>query len=390
MSETPPPEQEESSARKRLKAVITAPRRAITDAPVQVNDLLSCGSTLVNMVASGRAQGCFCKGRYFFFVGDSGSGKTFLALSAFAEAARNRNFDDYRFIYDNVEDGALMEIEKFFGTKVRDRLEPPKVDQLGGPVFSRTIEEFYYHLYDALNFTVKEKMNGKSVDRPKPCIYILDSMDGLDSKYAGKKFLEGKREHEGGAKAKGDYGDGKAKMNSQHNRKMIQLLRDTGSILIVICQSRDNIDGGMFEPEQTYSGGRAIKFYAGLEMWTSISKRVKKSINGHDRQIGIISRVAIKKNRMSGKEWDVKVPIYWSHGVDDVGSMVDFLTEEKHWKSNKEGVIKADEFQLCVGREELIQHIEKNDMERDLQMIVGEVFEDIIAKCQVERKSRYE
>lgn len=380
--------------RKKLKAAVTARRSSMADPPVPTKDLLSCGATLGNLAASGRIQGAFCKGRYHFYVGDSGSGKTMLCLGLFAEATHNKNFDDYRLIYDNAEDGALMEIEKFFGKKCAERLEPPSVDANGGAVYSTTIEDFYYNLYNALTHTVKEQVvqadgKKKSVDRNKPCIYVLDSMDSLDSEYSGKKFLEGKREWDGGPKAKGDYGDGKAKKNSQNARKITAMLRDTRSILVVICQTRDNIDADMFEPDQTFAGGRAIKFYAALEMWTSIAKRLKRSVNGHDRQIGIVTRVTVKKNRLTGKEWSVTVPMYWSSGVDDVGSMVDFLVDEKHWKRNQDGIIKADEFKHIAGREALIQYIEAENLEKDLQQITADVFNEIVEACKVERKPRY-
>ena len=365
-----------SEFRDELIASLAAPRTKLSTSAVPTEDLLSSGSTLLNLACSDRVNGTFCKGRYFFFVGDSSSGKTFLALTCFAEACRNPHFDKYRLIYDNSEDGALMDMERFFGSKMVSRLEPPRVED-GKPVYSRLAEEFYFNLYDALT-------------NKRPCIYILDSMDSLDTKYSGKKFTEAKAAHEKGKVAKGDYGDGKAKLNSQHIRKVGALLRDTGSILIVICQTRDAIDAGMFEPQQTYAGGRAIKFYAGLEIWTSVGSRLKKTVNGKERQVGIIARCKVKKNRITGHEMTVEVPLYWSTGIDDVGSIVDFLVDEGHWKKNKGGIIKADEIEACLPREELIQHVEANNLERDLQMTASAVYLGILQKCQMERKKRYE
>src|SRR5512146_1975034 len=110
------------------------------------NQLRSTGSTLLNMACSGKAGGGFLKGKYYFIVGDSASGKTFLSMTCFAEAALSDAFKDYRLIYDNVEDGMLMDLDALFGERVADKVEPPELvdDQ---PVYSDTIESFYFHLH---------------------------------------------------------------------------------------------------------------------------------------------------------------------------------------------------------------------------------------------------
>ena len=131
-------------------------------------DLLSTGSTLLNLACSGKAHGGFPTGSYIFMVGDSMSGKTWLSLTCLAEAVLDNKFKDHRFIYDNVERGARMELSRFFGQKMVDRLEPPAVDDEGNEVFSTYVEEFYFYLDDAFK-------DGR------PFIYVLDSMDGLDT-----------------------------------------------------------------------------------------------------------------------------------------------------------------------------------------------------------------
>ena len=133
---------------------------------------LSSGSTLLNLACTNTPTGAFVEGKYIFFVGDSASGKTFLSMSCFAEAARDSHFKNFRFIYDNVEDGCLIDLPALFGEKVAQKIEPPTKDEAGVPVYSSTVEEFYYHLHDALEQSKKEK---------RPFIYVLDSMDGLSS-----------------------------------------------------------------------------------------------------------------------------------------------------------------------------------------------------------------
>lgn len=333
---------------------------------------LSTGSTLLNLACSDRSGVGFLPGKYYFIVGDSASGKTFLSLTCLAEAALNNNFDKHRFIYDNAEDGALMDVKKFFGKAVADRVESPAL--LDGPVYSSTVEEFFYHIDDAF-------------DVGKPFIYILDSMDALGTEEENEKFQAQKDAHEKGKEVSGSYGTSKAKANSAGIRRLLHKLSQSGSILIIISQTRDNIGSFSFE-KKTRSGGHALRFYATLEMWSSIKEKIKKTVTGHPRQIGVTCLVKVKKNRMTGKERVVEIPIYHSFGMDDIGSCVAWLIEEKHW-SKAGGVVTADEFKFKGSEEDLIAKIETDNEEKKLKLIVSEAWQDIESQCEVSRKKRY-
>jgi RecA/RadA recombinase len=335
--------------------------------------LLNSGSTLLNLACSGKPAGAFPVGKYVLLVGDSSSGKTFLSLTCLAEAGINKRFAGYRFIFDAPEDGALMDMQRYFGTAVAKRLEPPKKDADGTPLYSDTIEEFYYNLDDA-------------VEAGSPFIYILDSMDALTSKDESDKFQTQKTASRKGEDAAGSYGDGKAKKNSTGLRKILHKLRTTNSILIIINQTRDNLGFG-FE-KKTRSGGRALKFYATLEIWSSIKGKLFKTVNGQKRQIGIISKIDIKKNRLTGRETSVEIPIFYSVGIDDIGSCVDYLLAEKQWPQSKTGKITAQEFDFAGTRDKLIQQIEANDQQSILRGLVAEVWRGIEQSCNVQRKPR--
>lgn len=353
------------SLKKKPKSISLRPR-----------DYISTGSTMLNLACSGKPECGFAKGKYYFIVGDSASGKTFLTLTCLAEASINKHFKDYRYIYDNSEDGALMDMSKFFGEKVAAKLEPPSTKKEDGetiPIYSSTIEEFYYHADDALK-------------QGKPFIYILDSMDSLSSKSEGDKFEETKRAYRKGNKTAGSFGDGKARMNSMNLRRLLTPLRKSGSILIIISQTRDNL--GISSDPKTRSGGKSLRFYACLEIWSSIIGRIKKTVKGKERQLGIKCKLQIKKNRLSGKERTVVTPIYYSIGIDDIGSCIDYLIEEGHWKGTK-GKVIAPEFNFEGSIVKLIHQIEKENMEKDLKLIVNDVWNEIEEACEVQRKRRY-
>lgn len=355
------------------------------DPPIPANRLLSTGSTLLNLACSGRTVGGFAKGKYYFLVGDSTSGKTFLALTCFAEATRNKNFADHRLIFDNAEDGALMDFERFFGPEVARRVEPPGRDKEGNPVYSETVEQFDFFLDDAK----KEARKGR------PFIYVLDSMDAIESDPEIKKFEAAKTAYKTGKKAPGDYGMQKAKANSQLMRRCIKAVRPD-SIVIVISQTRDNVAPAgtpphllKFQEKKTRGGGRALKFYATLEMWSSVAGTVKKTVRERNMKVGVISQVQVKKNRITGNDRTVKIPILNSYGMDDIGSCIDYLLEWNHWKKGKGG-INAEEFDFKGNREKVIRHIESIDGERELRKIVGRVWNEVEEELKSKRKAKYQ
>lgn len=340
---------------------------------MQDGDYLSTGSTLLNLACSGKAFGGFPKGKYVFIVGDSASGKTFISLTCFAEAAKNPNFAKHRLIYDNAEDGAQMDFAKFFGQAVAERAEPPGGSK-GDPMHSTTVEEFYYHLDDACKGGL-------------PFVYVLDSMDALSSDDELDKFQEQKKAHRKGKDASGSYGTSKAKMNSSGIRQILPKLRDSGSILVVLSQTRDNLGFG-FE-KKTRSGGHALRFYASLELWSSIKEKLRRTVMGKQRQVGIMTEIKVKKNRLTGRESSVEVPIYWSFGIDDVGSCVQYLVDEGRWTGGK-GTIEAPVLGFSGQFDKLVAKIEAEGLENVLRSEVQLAWQDIEAGCAVQRKARYE
>ncbi len=341
---------------------------------LKARDFLSSGSTMVNLATTGMMYCCFKKGHYYWFVGDSASGKTWLALSCLAEACINENFDDYRLIYDGPEEGALMDISKYFGDKVLERLEPPAGTK-DNPEYSEMVDDVFDHIQDA-------------VDQGEPFIYILDSMDAVAAMEDRLKAKELRKARKSGRKVTGSYGMQKAKTNSIRMRDVVTGIKKTGSIVIIISQTRDNAGfGSQFEPK-TAAGGRALKFYATLEMWTSIKKKIKKTVKKKPRTIGILTKVRIKKNRLTGKDRSIEVPIYYSVGIDDLGSCVDYLVSEEHWSGN-ETKVKAPEFDYSGSKEGLIQKIEEEGNEAELRSLVKQVWGEIESATEIKRKSRY-
>jgi len=333
---------------------------------------LSTGNTLLNLALANRRGGGLSAGKYYMFVGDSSSGKTWVTLQILAEAARNDAFAKHQLIFDNVENGALMDISRYFGNKLAARITSPCEDGRN----STTIESFYTNIH-------------KVMDRG-PCVYVLDSMDSLTSEASQKKLQQRisatKKTGEVG-KLAGEMMDGKAKANSQQLRQVIDRLAADDSILIIICQTRDNIDPFSFET-QTRAGGNALKFYAAAEMWTKIVKKLHKTHHEKRLNIGHIVRVSIKKNRLTGKDWSVDIPMYFTAGLDETESMLNFLVEVGRIRVGDKG--RAEVLGISGTKEKIIAELEASRRLPELRELVWEAWQKMEAAVTVTRVPRYE
>ncbi len=365
---------------------------------IPAEDFLSTGCTLMDLAFSRRVRCGVPKGNYLYLVGDSGSTKTWFAFNLYAEAARNPHFKKYRFVFDNAENGALMDIEKFFGAGVVDRMEPPNWTKpvkgtkdtparAAAPRYSETAQEFYLHL--------------EHVCRAGPCIYVLDSMDALNDDEDEDKFqAELTRHLTGKGQVPGSMGMAKAKTNSKNINRVVQALRPHGSILVVISQTRDKV-GGMFPGQKTRGGGKALKFFAHQEAWTSVRGPLTRRWNGKEREYGSTIKVDIQKNRVCGWEGKFELEFIKGFGVDDVGTNVEYLLEEKHWKFERKAarsdedddtegkVFAAPEFHFTGTKEQLVARVQDGGDEWELQQLVAKVWNAVIDNAAPARKLRY-
>lgn len=344
--------------------------------PIPPEDFLSCGITVLNLAATGRPDAFVPKGKYVYIVGDSSAGKSWLAFNLLAEAARNKQFDNHRFVFDNAERGAMMDIPRYFGAAVAERLEPPRGDT-HDPEYSATVQQFFFNVDEAID--------------AGPCIYILDSVDAIGADEDDEQFEGEKRAYEQGKPAPGSYGMAKPKYISRHINRVAQRLTENGSIMVLISQTRDKI-GGHIPGLKTRSGGRALKFFARLELWMSVKGPIKKTVMGKEREIGSHLLIDIQKNHING--WEGKVPLIPFHrqlGFDSIGADIDFLVDEKHWSKGKgESKIEADEFDFVGTRDALITYIESTNSEQSLRAIVAHKWREIEEACSIQRKAKYQ
>lgn len=355
-------------------------RRTLSE--IDPDTLVPSPSTTVNLECSGRTEGAFKIGTMINLIGDSHAGKTLFALSIFPECSLFERFDNYEFIYDDVEAANGFDIPYLFGDTVGERiycLETEPDDD--GMKRSRTIEDLNDNLARLYSLS-------------RQCIYVVDSFDALTSEAAIEKDQDNRTKREKGNNTKGSYGDGKAKKSSEMFSQRIQEIAEMGSFLIIISQTRDNIGfGAQFTPK-VRSGGRALKFYAYHEIWLACQKKEKKG----KRTVETNVQAKVTKNKLNGRHGEAYFPILFDYGVDNIKSCINFLTDEGDWTDNKgrinsQGFVpktkdskKRDVHRTMAGT---IKYIEDNNLEDELFGLVQEAYDKVIEGLRPNRKRRY-
>lgn len=361
---TPAPRTRQRSLPEQVEDSATAPVRredAYTEA-----DLLSSGSTMLNLACSDTPYGAYRKGKMVNIIGDSSSGKSLICLHTLIEAAASPHFEGFELIYDDVEGGCDFNVEEMLGHKAQQMWDD-KVQV----VSSESVEEWQ----DRMNDLAK---------RDQPFVYILDSYDVLDSNQAKLIAAQEAKDRAAGKDVKGSYGMDKVKRVRALFRPAIASMKKTGGILIIISQTKANIDPMSFK-KKTRSAEDALEFHSYHCVWLAMAGQEKSK----ERVIGTKTKLKVKKNRLTGKRRDASFSIYNEMGIDDVGSCVDFLLEENHWEKRKL-TIDADDLGLSGTRDTIIRGIEAGKMERKLRRIVGKVWAGVEESLKMDRKKRYE
>jgi len=334
--------------------------------------LIPTGSTLLDLALTDGVNGGWCTGKVANLIGDSSSGKTILAFTMFAEAVRDPRFKDYRLIYDDTEAANLFDMTRMFGKATADRIEAPRYLKGGEAASSETVQEFQMHVMTALA-------------KGTPFIYVLDSLDALTSSEEQKLAKEANKATEAGKEIKGSYGMNKAKKLSEILRLIVRDISKTKSFILIISQTRDNIDPMSFE-KRVRAGGKALKFYCTYEVWLALVGKIKN--DQWKKTIGNNVRAKATKNKLTGKVREIEFSVYYDIGVDDIGSCIDWLREENFWTGSN---AKLDTQGFCdsMSRDKIIKWVENNNKEEELREFVRLAWEESEAALKLDRKRRY-
>ena len=267
----------------------------VEDKPLQ---FISSGCTTLDCVLGGG----YPLGRVSNNIGDKSSGKTLEAIEICANF--NNTFPDGEIRYHEAEaafDKGYAETLGLPVEKITFVDEDPDVSK-------NTVEDLFNELQD-----MTEKL-GKS---GKPGLYIIDSLDALTDKAEQEREIDA-----------GSFGTGKAKQMSSMFRRLTKDIEKTKIHLHVISQIRDKI-GVTFGAKTTRSGGHALDFYASQVIKFAEVEKIKKTIKGVERIIGIWVKAKNTKNKVGLPYRDCEFPIYFGYGINSLESDLNWLKEIK-------------------------------------------------------------
>ena len=304
---------------------------------------INSGSTLLNLALTGNEDNGWKLGSVSNIIGDRSSGKTLLAIEAATLFINNcpKGLDPKVYYY---------EAEAAFDQEYAASLGMPidKIEFREG----ETIEE----LFSSLQEICKDAKKNEGI------LVILDSLDALTSLADLKKDF-----------GKQDY-DRKAAKVSELFRKMIRPMQVANVHLMIISQIRENISSMPFAPKWRRSGGKALDFYATHIVWLLESKKL---LNEKTTFVyGIDVEVKVTKNKVSAPYRTVKFPVIFGYGVDNIDSMLKFLTNEKLPKAIRIGKAPGGFYLLDDQRyrlNDMVEYIDENP----------KLYRELVEKCRV-------
>jgi RecA/RadA recombinase len=334
--------------------------------------LLPTGCALLNAALSDSVAGGYGAGRVVNMIGDSSAGKSMLALTGMAEMANDSRFDDYVLLYDGVEPPDF-DIRRLFGTKLRDRLEAGHqyvAEACGLEEYypPETIQQYYGRMLQLL-------------EGDQPVFAVLDSFDAITTTEELARANDMAK-----GKETGSYKMEKARWASEILRVLSRKIENTGSAIVIVSQTRDNIDPIGFQ-KKTRAGGKALEFYACHIFWLAKAGNIPAP-----NKMKIGSKVLAKttKNKLTGKWRDVQFPIYYQIGVDDIGSAVDYLVDNSsEWKKTGP-TVTCDTLDLKGYKTAVVKVIEESpEMWATVKQQLQEAWDAQEAKADLGRKPRF-
>lgn len=110
-----------------------------------------------------------------------------------------------------------------------------------------------------------------------------------------------------------------ARLMSKALRKLTGIVSKTKCVVVFINQLRAKIGGMGYGPQETTTGGNALKFYSSIRIEVKRIETLKKN----EEPYGIVARFKIVKNKVSPPFKVVDLEIIYGEGISKYGELVD-------------------------------------------------------------------
>ena len=265
-----------------------------SDAPSDVTEWISTGSTMLDLAISNRPNGGLPVGRIIEVTGLEASGKSLVAAHALADTQKKGGLA----VYIDTENAVSREYLEAIGINLKDMLYIPL----------ETIED----IFDAMDSIVESvRKNSKS----RIVTIVVDSVAGASTKQEMAADYD-----------KDGWATSKAIILSKAMRKITNFVGRERICLIFTNQLRTRL-GVTFGDQWTTSGGKAIAFHSSVRLRLKSVGQIKlaKSVDAPEAVVGITTRAQVVKNRMGPPLRMVDYDIYFDSGIDDFGSWLTMM-----------------------------------------------------------------
>ena len=261
----------------------------VQEAPTDVTDWISTGSTILDLAISNKPHGGFAAGRIAEINGLESSGKSLIGAHALASTQRK----DGLAVYIDTESAVSSEFLQSIGIDTDKMLY----------VHLETVED----IFDTIE-TIVTKI--RESDKDKLVTILVDSLAAASTKVE----MDADFDKDGWATAK-------AIVISKAMRKITNLIARQRVCLIFTNQLRQKL-GVMFGDPWTTSGGKALPFHSSTRIRLKNMGQVKDT---KKNTIGIKIRAQVIKNRLGPPLRSAEFPLYFDKGIDDFGSWLEVL-----------------------------------------------------------------
>jgi recombination protein RecA len=277
--------------------------------PTDFTDFISTGATMLDVAISNRPNGGIAVGRITELTGLEGSGKSLIGAQMIANTQRRGGVG----VLIDTETAVNAEFFKAVGIDMNKLVY----------VQLQTVEE----IFDAIT-TIIESVRKDPKKKDKLVTIVVDSVAAAST----KKEMEADFGKDG-------YATDKAIIISKAMRKITGLLGRERIALVFTNQLRQKMNAMAFSDPWTTSGGKAIAFHASTRLRLSL---LGKITNSSGDVIGVKVKANVVKNRLGPPHRTAEFEIYFNRGIDDLGSWLKVLKENKIIKQGGAWYIYVD------------------------------------------------
>lgn len=314
--------------------------------------IISTGSTLLDLaISGGRIRGGGLPGGIMVEIfGPSSTGKTVL-LSEIAGAVQRQKGE---LMFHDPEARLNKQFTRIFGLNPEDMVysTPDTVTE----VF-HSIREWEPASYKIVNGIFTDSLAALSTDME------------MTNKEGDKMGMR------------------RAKEFSEELRKTCRVLTQKRLLMVCSNQVRVNTDAGMFGQKYSTPGGEAVGFYASLRLRAMPSSKITQieKVAGKEvkRVIGIETTIEVHKSSIWKPFRTAPVSIIFDYGVDDIRANLQYV------KTYTKGTTyMVNDEKLDISLEKAIGLVEEHGLEQELKNQVIDLWEEIEAKFEKERKPK--